>query len=401
MALAAAYLAGTYLQNLPLFGAVARPSVGPDDGAFSLTFDDGPDPRHTPAISRLLAERGHHGTFFVLGRAARAHQDLIRQLAADGHEIACHGDDHRLLAFAGPGTVASQLSAWEEAVEAALGCPGARLLRTPHGVRSPWLGSVARRRGFAVCGWDGRVFDTAEPGAATIARRVIGLLRPGAVVLLHDGDGSGRFGSRAQTVAAAGRGARRRRRERASLGDPRIAARSTGADVSHDRHPGGSPGGECRSRVGRGPCIAQDRSGSVPAARETVWTCPDFLPLTALGLRRVSSTDRCPRGLPPGARGSAAVGDGVVASRVQSSSPPRWRQASEHGAFRHPRGTVVASHPARPASRREQRARGRPSAPRVRPPPVLSSPPPCSCRAPCRTPQPRPPAPASSSCWVG
>ena len=202
MALAAAYLAGTYLQNLSLFGTVARPSVGPDDDAFSLTFDDGPDPRHTPTISRLLAERGHHGTFFVLGRAARAHPDLIRQLAADGHEIACHGDDHRLLAFAGPGTVDSQLSAWEEAVEAALGCPGARLLRTPHGVRSPWLGSAARRRGFAVCGWDGRVFDTAEPGAATIARRVIGLLRPGAVVLLHDGDGSGRFGSRAQTVAA-------------------------------------------------------------------------------------------------------------------------------------------------------------------------------------------------------
>ena len=205
LGLAAAYLAGTYLQNLPLFGAVGRPGVGGGDTRFSLTFDDGPDPRHTPAISELLAERGHRATFFVLGRAVRAHPAVIRQLAADGHEIACHGDDHRLLAFAPRSAIVAQLLAWEEAVEAALGFPGARLVRTPHGVRSPWLVSVARGRGYMVCGWDGSVFDTAEPGAATIASRVVSLLRPGAVVLLHDGDGSGRGGSRSQTVAALGR----------------------------------------------------------------------------------------------------------------------------------------------------------------------------------------------------
>ena len=77
-------------------------------------------------------------------------------------------------------------------------------MRTPHGVRSPWFGVVARRLGYAVCGWDGSVFDTAEPGTETIVRRVVALLRPGAVVLLHDGDGSGQGGSRAQTVSALG-----------------------------------------------------------------------------------------------------------------------------------------------------------------------------------------------------
>ncbi len=204
LGLGLAYLAGTYLQNLPLFGSVGRPGVAHGDTRFSLTFDDGPDPRHTPAISTLLAERGHRATFFTLGRAARAHPALIQQLAADGHEIACHGDDHRLLAFAPPRAIAAQIVAWEEAVEAALGFPGARLIRTPHGARSPWLVSVARRHGYTVCGWDGSVFDTAEPGAETITSRVAPLLHPGAVVLLHDGDGSGSGGSRAQTVAALG-----------------------------------------------------------------------------------------------------------------------------------------------------------------------------------------------------
>ena len=202
--LGVAYLAGTYLQNVPLFGAVGRPRVAPGDARFSLTFDDGPDPRHTTAISTFLAKRGHRATFFVLGRAVREHPSLLRQLAADGHEVACHGDDHRLLAFATPQAIVAQILAWEEAVEEALGFPGSRLLRTPHGARSPWLVSVARRQGYTVCGWDGSVFDTAEPGAETIASRVTALLRPGAVVLLHDGDGSGRGGSRAQTVAALG-----------------------------------------------------------------------------------------------------------------------------------------------------------------------------------------------------
>lgn len=202
--LSGAYLAGTYLQNLPLFGGVAKPLLTADERAFSLTFDDGPDPRHTPAISAMLAARGHRATFFVLGRAVRQYPDLVRRLADDGHEIACHGDDHGLLAFAPPGAVVAQLVAWEDAVAQALGRPGARLVRAPHGVRSPWFVRLARRRGYAVCGWDGRVFDTAEPGAAAIACRVRPLLHPGAIVLLHDGDGSGRGASRAQTVVALG-----------------------------------------------------------------------------------------------------------------------------------------------------------------------------------------------------
>jgi peptidoglycan-N-acetylglucosamine deacetylase len=203
-AVAVAYLAGTYLQNLSLFGRVARVGGAGGGRLFALTFDDGPDPRHTPAISALLAERGHRATFFVLGRAARSHPELLRRLVADGHEVACHGDDHRLLAFAPPRTIRSQIGAWERSVEVATGRPGAPLVRTPHGARSPWLTTVARRRGYAVCGWDGRVFDTAEPGVDTIVQRVVPLLRPGAVVLLHDGDGSGRGGSRAQTVEALG-----------------------------------------------------------------------------------------------------------------------------------------------------------------------------------------------------
>jgi peptidoglycan/xylan/chitin deacetylase (PgdA/CDA1 family) len=199
-AAAVGYVLATFFPRTRLFGAPAR--VVPAAGLFALTFDDGPDPRHTPAISRILAERGHQATFFVLGRAVRAHPEATRAPLECGHEIACHGDDHGLLAFARPGRLRRQIGRAESAIFEATGEPPVPLFRAPHGVRSPWLTHVVTRRGYCVCAWDGSVFDTAEPGVDEIVARVALLLRPGAVILLHDGDGSGHGGSRRQTLEA-------------------------------------------------------------------------------------------------------------------------------------------------------------------------------------------------------
>jgi peptidoglycan/xylan/chitin deacetylase (PgdA/CDA1 family) len=198
--LAAAYLVGTFSAGSPLFGRVVRGRI--DRPEVALTFDDGPDPRFTPTISATLARRGHRGTFFVLGARARDYPHVLSQVSADGHEIASHGDDHRMLAFSPPATVRAQVELAERAVESVLGGPPAPFFRAPHGVRSPWLGFVLRRCGYELCAWDGSVFDTANPGVETIAARVEKTLRPGAIVLLHDGDGTGRGASREQTVAA-------------------------------------------------------------------------------------------------------------------------------------------------------------------------------------------------------
>jgi peptidoglycan/xylan/chitin deacetylase (PgdA/CDA1 family) len=199
-ALGVLYLAGTLAPRSRLFGRPARPARS--DRVFALTFDDGPDPRHTPAISRMLAERGHRATFFVLGRAVREHPDIAAAVVADGHELACHGDDHRLLAFASPRAVRAQLRTTEEAVRAATGVLPARLFRAPHGVRSPWLTSTLRRAGYRLCAWDGTIFDTAEPGVDAIVQRVSRVLGKGRIVLLHDGDATAGGASRRQTVAA-------------------------------------------------------------------------------------------------------------------------------------------------------------------------------------------------------
>ena len=199
-ALGALYLVGTFWANAPLFGPVAR--VRAEPGWFALTFDDGPDPRFTAMMSGLLAERGHRATFFVLGAHATQHPELLGQIVGDGHELANHGFDHGLLAFSPPGTVRAQLLATEEAIVAATGLRPAPLFRAPHGVRSPWLRRVVGSLGYRVCGWTGHIFDTAKPGTPAIVERACRHLRAGAILLMHDADGSGHGDDRSQTLEA-------------------------------------------------------------------------------------------------------------------------------------------------------------------------------------------------------
>jgi peptidoglycan-N-acetylglucosamine deacetylase len=197
---AAAVGSAAFVPRNPLFGTVRargdrrRPAV-------ALTFDDGPGPS-TPALLDALGALGVPATFFVLGRQAERHPHLVARIAAEGHQLASHGYDHGILVFRGPGHVRAQLRRTARAVEAA--APGAltRLFRTPHGYRGPFTAAAARREGYRLAGWTRGVFDSAEPGVATIVRRAERALAPGAVLLLHDADGWDPDRERAQTVAA-------------------------------------------------------------------------------------------------------------------------------------------------------------------------------------------------------
>jgi peptidoglycan-N-acetylglucosamine deacetylase len=190
-----------FTPNARLFGRVIGTGFSPAPKV-AITFDDGPSPEHTPAVLEALRSAGARATFFVLGRNVRAHPELARMIVADGHELASHGDDHSLLVFAGPATIAHQFRAAEDAVSDAVGASVTHLFRAPHGYRGPFLAPVARRLGYRIVGWSGAIFDTARPGVEVIVDRCAKVLAPGAILLLHDGDGSGQGGDRSQTVAA-------------------------------------------------------------------------------------------------------------------------------------------------------------------------------------------------------
>ncbi|MDQ4142423.1 MAG: polysaccharide deacetylase family protein [Actinomycetota bacterium] len=60
----------------------------------ALTFDDGPDPDHTPAILDELARLSIAATFFLVGRRAQAHPRIVQRILAEGHEVGSHSSSH-------------------------------------------------------------------------------------------------------------------------------------------------------------------------------------------------------------------------------------------------------------------------------------------------------------------
>ncbi|MCP4410301.1 MAG: DUF3473 domain-containing protein, partial [Gammaproteobacteria bacterium] len=68
----------------------------------TIEYDDWENriPRVEPNTHRILdrfSERGISATFFVLGWVAERFPQLVREIAARGHEVACHGYSHRLI----------------------------------------------------------------------------------------------------------------------------------------------------------------------------------------------------------------------------------------------------------------------------------------------------------------
>ena len=153
-----------FTPNARLFGRVIGTGFSPAPKV-AITFDDGPSPEHTPAVLEALRSAGARATFFVLGRNVRAHPELARMIVADGHELASHGDDHSLLVFAGPATIAHQFRAAEEAVSDA----SARRSRTCSAPRTATADRSSRRShaGSATASSAGRARSSTPPGPAS------------------------------------------------------------------------------------------------------------------------------------------------------------------------------------------------------------------------------------------
>ena len=195
-----AIAAGVYYPNCPLFGPVI--GGGPRGGAnVYLTFDDGPNPGATDALVGTLGECHAPAAFFMVGNHVRRYPEVARRVAAAGHEIGNHTQSHVKLHLRGPRRVRFELeTAHREIFDATGRTP--RSFRAPHGYRNIFVTLAVNHLRYRVFGWSFGVWDSATPGAEEIRRRVRVKLCPGAIILLHDGDGYDPTGDRRQTAAA-------------------------------------------------------------------------------------------------------------------------------------------------------------------------------------------------------
>ena len=172
------------------------PAAAGSAGVVYLTFDDGPTPAWTPRVLALLARYQARATFFVLGRSAAAHSELVRQEFAAGHGVGNHTWSHRRLTSLTSAQLAAEISATSGAIQRITGAP-VRCLRPPFATVDAASAEQVRALGLRLVLWDIDTNDWLRPGTGAIAGRVLGRVRSGDVILMHDGGGN-----RSQTVAA-------------------------------------------------------------------------------------------------------------------------------------------------------------------------------------------------------
>lgn len=151
---------------------------------FALTFDDGPFPRTTPVVLAALRETGAKATFFCTGDNARNYPALLREIAAEGHEIGSHSMTHRDFNFALPGQVRSEMTQSKTLIEDILGAR-IRAFRAPYGHFHFGLADGPRVGIDRLVKWDvAPPCDT--PDEAVVSEALRAQVRPGSIVLLHD-----------------------------------------------------------------------------------------------------------------------------------------------------------------------------------------------------------------------
>jgi peptidoglycan/xylan/chitin deacetylase (PgdA/CDA1 family) len=170
---------------------VLYPTVthGPRDGTrVALTFDDGPDPEVTPGVLDALAQQGARATFFVIGRSLVEHEKLARRIVAEGHELGNHSWRHsRWQNFFGLAEQEREIERAARAIAAVTGCRDAPLYRPPIGLKSPPLARAAYRSRLTLVAWSVHSHDTRTADPERMAERVLVKIRPGDIVLMHDG----------------------------------------------------------------------------------------------------------------------------------------------------------------------------------------------------------------------
>jgi peptidoglycan/xylan/chitin deacetylase (PgdA/CDA1 family) len=166
--------------TLPV-GSLVR--VDTEEPAIALTFDDGPDPRETPRVLDILERHGARGTFFLVGKRAELHPEIVARAVAAGHAVANHSWDHPSFRQIQGSYRRAQIR-W--CAEALAPHGGTRLFRPPFGEQSLASRLDARRCGHQVVCWDVVAEDWRDDPAEVLVQRVMRRLRRGSIVLFHD-----------------------------------------------------------------------------------------------------------------------------------------------------------------------------------------------------------------------
>ena len=188
----AVLLWGTLRPNSRLFGLVISQVPDGLEEERWITIDDGPDPETTPLILDLLDEYKEKAVFFVIGRKAEQHEDLVREIRDRGHRVGNHSMKHSEKWFwlHGPMRMMAEMVRCQELLIRILG-DRPRLFRAPVGHANWFVTPIAQALGLKRVGWSARGYDGVDCDPDEVLNRIKeDLAQPNnerPIILLHEG----------------------------------------------------------------------------------------------------------------------------------------------------------------------------------------------------------------------
>lgn len=152
----------------------------------ALTFDDGPTIPYTQQILGILKQHQVNATFFVLGKNAAQHPELLRQAYEEGNAIACHGMEHLDLTKATQKQLEAEVLGCKETVKKIIGkfpiC-----YRPAFNKITPEAQKYIESQNMVVIrvGIDSSDWNSSDVQA--IVKRTLSLIEPQQNIGLHDG----------------------------------------------------------------------------------------------------------------------------------------------------------------------------------------------------------------------
>lgn len=174
---------------VPASPMVLRKTNGNGKKVVALTFDDGPWPKQTAKILDILKAEGVPATFFTVGLRVKKEPELAKRIVAEGHAIGTHTYRHVNLTTAEKGIVRREIRGANDMVRRITGVQP-KWFRPPMGLIDSNAYKELKAAKMRVALWTVDPQDwRGEATAGQIARDVVAAVKPGAVILLHDGGG--------------------------------------------------------------------------------------------------------------------------------------------------------------------------------------------------------------------
>lgn len=161
---------------------VANYEEAVENPKIAITFDDGPDPIWTPQLLDGLKERGAKASFFLMGKQAEAHPELVKRMQEEGHLIGNHTYSHIQLNKKNRETFKAELVKTNELLMEITG-EEVQFVRPPYG---SWDKSFEMELTMLPVFWNIDPMDWCSTDVSGIVKKVTSKAKENSVILMHD-----------------------------------------------------------------------------------------------------------------------------------------------------------------------------------------------------------------------